>query len=92
MPEPIYVLVYFVIIYINIISIAMFGRMILSWFFMDLDNGLTRFLYVISEPAILPLRLLFKKMNWFQGSPLDLSFTFTWICLSIIELILQSFL
>lgn len=89
MPEPLYVLVNFVMIFIEIISFAMMLRAILSWF-VESDGAFVRFLFVITEPAIMPIRKLFYKMNWFQDVPIDLSFTFTFIALFLIETVLGS--
>lgn len=89
MPEPLYVLVNFVMIFIEIISFAMMLRAILSWF-VESDGVFVRFLYVITEPAIMPIRKLFYKMNWFQDVPIDLSYTFTFIALFLIETVLGS--
>ena len=91
MPEPIYVLVNFALIFIEIISFAMFIRAILSWF-TDGGGQFTQFLYVITEPAIMPIRKLLVKMNWLQDSPIDFSFTLTFLVLMVIELLLSSFL
>lgn len=91
MPEPIYVLVNFVLIFIDIISFAMMIRAILSWF-TDGTGKFTQFLYVITEPAIMPIRKLLVKMNWLQDSPIDFSFTLTFFALLLIELLLRALL
>lgn len=91
MPEFLYVLVNFVIVFIEVITIAMFIRAILSWFF-EAEGKFVKFLYVITEPAIIPIRKLFYKMNWFQNSPIDLSFTFAFLALFLIQTLLSSFL
>lgn len=83
-----YVLVSFVILFIDVLTLAMTARAILSWFF-EGDGVIIRFLYVFTEPAIMPLRKLFYKMNWFQDSPLDMSYGATYIVLAIIQLILR---
>lgn len=88
MPEPIYILVQFVIIFLDVMAIAMSVRAILSWF-TDPDNKVSRFLYVMTEPAIMPIRKLFVKMNWFQNSPIDFSFSFTFIAIIVIQTVLQ---
>ena len=89
MPEPIYVLVNFVIIFIDVISFAMMIRAILSWFF-EGDGPFIRFLYVLTEPAIMPIRKLLVKMNWLQGSPIDFSFALTFLALFLIQALLSS--
>ncbi len=90
MPEPLYVLVKFVLIFIEILSFAMFIRAILSWL-TDGSGKFAQFLYVLTEPAILPVRKLLFKMNWLQNSPIDFSFTITYFVLMIVELILSGF-
>ncbi len=89
MPEPIYVLVIFILRFLDVLSLAMLLRAILGWFFMDGDNKLMRFLYTLTEPVIYPFRKLFYKLNWFQNTPIDVAFTFSWIFLYIVELIIN---
>ena len=89
MPEPLYVLVNFVLIFIEVLSLAMFVRAILSWF-TDGQGKFARFLYVLTEPAIMPVRKLLVKMNWLQNSPIDFSFTITYLAIMLIELFLSS--
>lgn len=84
----IYVLINFIVIFIDIITLAMAIRAIISWFF-DLDGKFIRFLYVLTEPAIMPIRKLFYKMNWFQDSPLDIAHMTTYLVLAIIRLLLS---
>lgn len=85
----IYVLVNFVIMFIEILTLAMTIRAILSWFF-DADGKFVRFLYVFTEPAIMPLRRLFYKMNWFQDVPIDIAYSATYIVLMLVQLFLSS--
>jgi len=87
LPEPIYILVQFVTIFIDVITIAMCIRAVISWFY-DGDGAFVRFLYVITEPAILPMRKLLAKMNWLQDSPMDFSFLLTYLVLFIIQILL----
>ena len=87
MPWPIYILVQFVLVFIEVLSIAMFIRVILSWF-TDGSGKFSQFLYVLTEPAVMPMRLILAKLNWFQNTPIDFSFTFTFLALFIIETLL----
>jgi uncharacterized protein YggT (Ycf19 family) len=68
---------------------AMLLRAVLSWFF-ESDGKLFRFLYVFTEPAIMPLRKLFVKLNWFQDSPIDISFSLTFLTLGLAQILLTS--
>lgn len=87
---PLYfVLVQFVIMFIEVLMLAMTLRAIIGWFF-DGDGKLIRFLYVFTEPAIMPVRKLFYKLNWFQDVPIDVSFSATYIVLMIVQIFLGS--
>ena len=86
MPEPLYVLVQFVLFFIEVLKYAMLIRALMNWF-VDGGNKLTSFLFVLTEPVILPVRKLFHKMNWFQDTPIDVAFTFGLIFLMLIELL-----
>ena len=85
----IYVLINFVVMFIEIITLAMTLRAIINWFF-DADGKFIRFLYVLTEPAIMPIRKLFQKLNWFQDSPLDMSYMATYLVLALIQLLLNA--
>ena len=56
MSEGMYILVRFVGIFLDVIMVAMLARAILSWFtFSEGANQLGSFLYMLTEPLILPL-------------------------------------
>ena len=75
-----------VIILLTTVQFAMLARAILSWF--PIDNRFVDFLHAITEPFIIPVRMLFEKMNWFSGLPIDMSFFVTYILLSVILIFL----
>jgi len=70
------------------VQIAMMLRAILSWFFMD-SNKFVDFLYAITEPFIVPIRLLFEKLGWFQNLPIDVSFMVSYLLLSVLSFVLS---
>lgn len=82
-------LVIFALRFIEILSLAMFVRAILSWFIMDGEGKFMRFLYVLTEPVVYPFRKLFYKLNWFQGTPVDVSFICGILSLSLMELVIN---
>lgn len=92
MPEPIYVIIYFALYLLKAISTCMFIRAILSWFNVNGDNPIIKFLYVVTEPAIQPVRKLFYKMNWFQNTPIDMSFSMTFIVIFVLETVIETVL
>ena len=71
-----------VIILLSTVQFAMLARAILSWF--PIDNRFVDFLHAITEPFIRPVRMLFEKMNWFSGLPIDMSFFVTYILISVL--------
>ncbi len=75
-----------VVIFLWAIQTAMFLRAILSWF--PIENKFIDFLHGVTEPFIYPVRRLLERLNWFQDSPIDFSFTITWILLSLLLILL----
>lgn len=88
MPEPIYVLVMFIVNFLNVLSFGMLLRAVLGWFSSG-EGKFMRFLYTLTEPVVYPFRKLFYKLNWFQDSPIDVAFTFSWIFLYIVEIVVR---
>lgn len=80
-----------VIYFIYALQIAMFLRAILSWLPSLNETKFSDFLFMLTEPIILPIRNLFRKLNWFQNIPMDISFLFAYILLSIVSTILVNF-
>lgn len=70
------------------VQIAMMLRAILSWFPLD-SNKFVDFLYTITEPFIVPIRLLFEKLGWFQNLPIDISFMVAYLLLSVLSFVLS---
>lgn len=90
MAEGYYVLIRFVIIFLDAVDIAMLVRVILSWIRMGDGQGpLGNFVYVVTEPFVLPLRALFRRMGWFQDGPLDMPFFITTFLLIFIGMLLK---
>ena len=84
-----YVLVQCLVIFIDILSLAMLARAVLSWFTMGEQSKIGAFLYVVTEPVILPVRALCNLFGWFQGLPLDMPFLITMMILSLAGMSLQ---
>jgi uncharacterized protein YggT (Ycf19 family) len=84
-----YVIVQFVLIFIDVLSVAMFVRAILSWFTMGEQTKIGTFMYVVTEPVIMPIRALCNRFGWFQGVPLDMPFLITMVILSFAGIFLQ---
>lgn len=73
-----------------ILNIAMLARAILSWIPDAEDWAVSRFVAVLTEPLVIPVRALFNKMGWFQDMPVDISFFVTYILLSVVTAIVET--
>ena len=83
-----YVVIRLAITMISVLQLAMFVRAILSWIPGADENKLGDFLYAVTEPFITPVRVILDRIPLFQGFPLDMSFFFTFILLSILSTLL----
>lgn len=74
---------------IDVLLLAMFVRAILSWFDPMQEWRLSGFLTAITEPVIMPIRILCDKMHWFEGMPVDIPFILSWLLLTFVQLLVQ---
>ena len=87
-----YVIMLCVVIFIYVADIAMLGRAVLSWIPDGNQTRIGAFLYVITEPFIMPVRGLCNRFGWFRGMPLDMPFLITALLLMLISSSLQTML
>ncbi len=80
----------FVDLVLSVLMIAMFIRAILSFLMMGEDSKLGMLMYIITEPFIMPIRILLEKINLFQGTPLDVSFFLTTLIIAIVQTVLSA--
>ena len=78
-----------IVILIDVLLFAMFVRAILSWFDPMQEWRLSGFLIMITEPVIMPVRMLCEKKRWFEGVPLDIPFMLSWLILMLIQFVVQ---
>lgn len=87
-------IIYFVVnityLAISALQLAMLLRAIISWLPFDDSSPLFRFVYLITEPVIMPVRNLMDKLGLFSDLPIDLSFLVTYMLLSFILYLLPS--
>ena len=76
-----YVLSATVHLMISAVLFAMMARVIMSFIPNAQDTKFFAFVFMISEPIIIPIRFLLYKLNLFQDTPLDISFLLTYIIL-----------
>ena len=90
MAAGLHLIITFIVIFLDVVSLAMLGRAILSWFPTDGPTRIGSFLYVVTEPFIIPIRALCGRFGWFRGVPLDMPFLLTMVSLSFVSMILQA--
>lgn len=69
---------------IDIISFAMIGRALLPLIVDTTESKIYLFTLYLTEPIVAPVRFLMEKFNILQGSPIDWSFTVSYILLILI--------
>ena len=73
---------------LNFVMICMIVRMFFPLFKNPEESNFYTFLSVITEPFIIPVRYFMQKYNILQGTPIDWSFTISYILLSIVSVLL----
>jgi uncharacterized protein YggT (Ycf19 family) len=75
---------------IDAVLLAMFARVLISIFVGDEDSKIGLFLACVTEPFIVPVRYFLYRFNLLQDSPIDWSFTISYMILAFISLILPA--
>ena len=76
---------------LDVLALAMAIRALMSWF-VDDDNALYQMLIYITEPIIIPFRMLLSHFEWVRTCPMDVAYLVTIIVISIISSALPSLL
>lgn len=63
-------LITFVNVLLNILSLAIFGRILMSWIDQSGNMQITRILHEITEPILGPIRSVLPQMSMFDFSPM----------------------
>ena len=73
---------------LSLLLYAMMARALLPFFIDVEDSKFFLFIMVITEPFVVPFRLLLAKFNLWQDLPIDMSFTFAYIVYALANMIL----
>ena len=65
-----YYLLTFANLLLQVLSLAILVRVLLSWFPVDPSNPIIRILYEITEPVLLPFRRVIPRIGMLDLSPL----------------------
>ncbi len=66
---------------VTVIELCFLVRAVLSWLPIGEDNVILKFVLMVTEPIIMPIRALFEKLGWFQNMPIDISFLVAYLLL-----------
>ena len=91
MSEFIYILSHFVDVLLTVLYFAIFIRVILSWLPLDEDGSFVSFVYLITDPIILPIRALLDRMGLFENSPLDFSTLIAMVLVMLVQTLIGGF-
>ena len=86
-----YLLASFIAAILDIVSLAMIARMIFSFFDAMGESRISMFLACVTEPFIVPVRFLLAKFNLLQNSPIDWSFTISYLLIVTLRMMLPAF-
>lgn len=75
---------------LSVVSFAMLLRMLASFFIFDDENRLLNLLALITEPFIVPIRVLLIRFNIGQDSPIDWSFSLTYLLIALVQMLLPA--
>lgn len=89
MELAIYVMRRTLLLLIDVVQVAFLLRAIFSWFDPERSGRFSNFLFLVTEPMILPVRALCAKRNWFQQTPLDIPFLITVLLLSFLQTLIR---
>ena len=74
---------------LRFLETMMLIRAVLSWFPINEDSNFVRFIFMVTEPIIMPVRLLLARIPAFQNLPFDLSFSITFLLIFLLQIFLH---
>lgn len=70
---------------VSVIELCFLVRAVLSWLPIGDDSVILKFVFMVTEPIVAPIRMLFEKLGWFQNMPIDISFLVAYFVLIAIS-------
>lgn len=89
--EFLYILATFVDVLLTVLYFAIFIRVILSWLPLDEDGPFVSFVYLVTDPVILPIRALLDRTGLLENSPLDFSTLIAMVVLMLLQTLVGGF-
>jgi YggT family protein len=86
----VYLLVSAIRLFLTIEQLMFLARAILSWIFITEDSKVMNFLYRVTEPLVIPARILLGRIEGMNEIPIDIPFFATVIILPIVQMLLPT--
>ncbi len=86
----VYVITTFVSVFLLILHGLMLMRAVLSWLPVDDEIGAVNFVYSITEPVILPFRLVLERSEFVASLPIDIPFYAAFLSIGIVQMLLPA--
>ena len=90
MLQIVYVFIRIVYYLLVILQVVMFARAIMSWIMPEEDNNLVRFITIVTDPIIIPVRMILERFEFVRNLPIDISFMVAFILLVVIQNLLPA--
>lgn len=75
---------------LQVLELAFLVRSVLSLFDPMREWRLSGFLFLLTEPVVLPIRALLSKISGAaQSGPIDIAYMVTFLCVVVLEMILS---
>ena len=84
-----YILMKTVSLLLSAMQLLMMLRAVISWLPVDEDSNVVNFLYAMTEPVIMPVRMLLERFEALNELPIDISFIVAFMILSIVQMLLS---
>ena len=83
-----YVISTLVSLFLSVLQFLMMIRAVLSWLPIDEDSPISNFVYSMTEPVIIPIRMLLERSDKMRSMPIDISFIIAFVLLSVVQMML----
>lgn len=90
MQQVIYVITTLVEYFLIALQLLMFARALLSWLPVGEDTPISNFLFAVTEPVVMPVRMVLERFQWVQNMPIDISFFVAMMLLILIQALLPT--
>lgn len=91
MSELLFVVAGFVDVLLSVLYFAIFVRVLLSWLPIDEDGAFASFVYLVTDPIILPIRAMLDRTGLFEGTPIDFSTLIAMVLIMVVQSVLGFF-